>query len=167
MVMVSFARGMTTRAFFQNSASVWMARRTWASLSERTRFQSLAALADVLPVRFSRMSFCPPGRDDSPPATGHVGVDHCNLDAIYNSHSVDARLAVIEALVHLLESGPLEDLDGVLKRNAVTGNVPAIIPGVPNVLHTVIFTLCIDRIKSARVKASWECVSLHRSRNFF
>ena len=71
--MVSFALGITTRAFFQKSASVAgtsgsvsIARRAWRSLRERIRFQSVPALADVLPVRFSLMSLCPPGRDDSP-----------------------------------------------------------------------------------------------------
>src|SRR3990172_1361149 len=112
--MVSFARGITTRAFFQKSASVGrasgsvsIARRTWASLRARTRFQTLPALPDVFPVRFSLMSLCPPGRDDSPPAVRDVRVDHGNLDAVYHSHSVNAHLAVIEALVHLLQSGPL------------------------------------------------------------
>src|SRR3990172_314267 len=106
--MVSFARGITTRAFFQKSASVGrasgavsIARRTWASLRERSRFQSLPALPDVFPVRFSLMSLCPPGRDDSPPAWRDVRVDDCNLDAVYDSHSINANLAVIESLVHL------------------------------------------------------------------
>lgn len=158
--MVCFALGITTRAFFQKSASVArasgsvsIARRTRASLKERTRFQLLPILADVLPVRFSLMSLCPPGRNDSPPAMGYVSVGHRNLDAVYHSHSVNAHLAVIETFVHLFQSGPFEYLDGVLERNAVTGNVPAILLGVPNVVPAVIFTLCLYESKSARAVA--------------
>src|SRR5689334_4451506 len=80
----------------------------------------------------------------------HVRIDHCNLDAVYHPHSVNTHFAIIEAIIHLLKSGPLEDLDGVLERNAVTRNVPAILLRVPNVFHDVIFTLCLYAPKSAR-----------------
>src|SRR5438046_3196563 len=138
--MVSFALGITTRAFSQKSAavgrasgSVSIARRTWASLSARTRFQSVpvlapvvvkvlaAVLAKVLPIRFTLMSLRPPSRDDSPPHcsanAGYVRVDHRNLDVVYHAHGVNAHLAVIKALVHPLQRGPFENPDGIFKRN--------------------------------------------------
>src|SRR5665811_1515090 len=98
MVMVCFEAGITTRAFFQNSGSVGRAsgslltaRRTWWSLKERRRFQSVPSLTEVFPVRFSFMSFRLPCRNDSTLSRGHIGEDHRNLDAVYDANSIHAN----------------------------------------------------------------------------
>ena len=46
---------------------------------------------------------------------------------VYNSNGVCADFAKTEAIIHPLERGPLEDLDRVLERDAVTCSVLAIL----------------------------------------
>ena len=52
----------------------------------------------------------------------------------------------------LSKRGALKDLNGVFKRNAVTGNVPPILARVPSVVHGIIFTLCIYAPKFASTR---------------
>jgi hypothetical protein len=56
------------------------------------------------------MSFRPPGRNDSTLGSRHVGVDHRDLNAIYDADGVHANLAVFKAIVLLLKRGAFEDL---------------------------------------------------------
>src|ERR1035437_490187 len=151
MVMVCFGAGMTTRAFFQNSGSVGrasgppsMARRSWRSLRERRRFQSVPFLTEVFPVRFSFMSFRLPCRNDPTLSPGHIGEDHRDLNALYDANGIHANLAVLKEIVHPLKRGAFKDLHGVLERDAVAGNVTSILLRVPSAAHGTIFTLCIS-----------------------
>jgi hypothetical protein len=76
-------------------------------------------LAEDFPIRFAFMPVCPPRRNDSTLSLRHIGVDHRDLNAVYNADGIHADLAVLKAIVHLLKRGPLKDQDGVLKRNAM------------------------------------------------
>ena len=83
---------------------------------------------------------------------GHVRVDYGYLNSVHNSNGVNANLTIIEPIILVLQRGFFEDLDRVLERNAMTGNVPAIFLEIPNVFYAVIFTLCIygsDRATAA------------------
>lgn len=75
------------------------------------------------------MPFCPPSRYNSPLSPRHIGVDHRDLNAIYDANGIHANLAVLKTIVHSFKRGAFEDPDGVLERNAVLGNVPPILLG--------------------------------------
>jgi hypothetical protein len=55
------------------------------------------------------MSLCPPGRDDSALVVRLVGIDHCKLNAVYDTHCIDPDLAIFETIVDPFESGALKD----------------------------------------------------------
>src|SRR5712692_4373651 len=142
MVIVCFRAGTTTLACFQNSASVGrasgstaMARRISRSVIERTRFQSVAGLAEALPIGFSFMALCPPRRDDSALLVGYIRVNHRDLDAIHNTNGIDSKLTVVEAVVRTLQRGPLEDPDGVLETDTMQRDILPALLRVPNISH--------------------------------
>jgi hypothetical protein len=72
------------------------------------------------------MSFCLPRRDNSTFSPGHIGEDDRDLNAAYDANGIHANLAVLKAIVRSLKRGAFEDLHGILKRDAVAGNVASV-----------------------------------------
>src|SRR5579864_248311 len=124
------------------------------SLNERRRFQSVrllaGVLADALPVRFSFMLFCPPCRNNPAFGPRRIGIDQGDLETVYDSDGVDSNLAVVEAVIHLLQRGTVENPDCILERYSVARKVATVLSWIPDVVHRVIFTLCIYAKAGAR-----------------
>jgi hypothetical protein len=156
-VTISLGTGMTTMAFFQKASLVgWasgseaMSFRIWASVRRRSLFQSVAAWVflaslglEVLPVAAALVRLGAPGRDDAPFVILFVfvgifvGIDNCNFQAVHNPDGIDARLAVVEAVVDLLKSRAVEDSCRVGKRYAVEREVAAVLCFIPSVAHAL------------------------------
>jgi hypothetical protein len=98
-----------------------------------------------------------PRRNDATLSPGHIGVDQRDLHAAYDANGIYANLAVLITIVHSLEGGAVEDLHGVLERDAMAGNVLSILLRVPSIAHGIIFTLCIY---AWAVRKGWQAAAL-------
>lgn len=149
--MVCFGRGNVTFAFFQKFASVGRASGSASiallislSLNESRRFQSvLPPLAEALPVCFSFMPFCPPCRNDTAFGLGNIRVNHGHLKTVRDADRVDSNLPIVEPVVHLLQRWAVENPDRILERNSMAVRLLRPFLRFPNVVHRLIFTLCI------------------------
>lgn len=64
-----------------------------------------------------------------------VGVDHRDLNAVYQPDGVNARLPIIETVINSLHRRALEDKSGVLESQAVTPDIDAVLLRVPGEAH--------------------------------
>jgi hypothetical protein len=92
---------------------------------------------DSLPVAASFVRFRAPGRDDSSFVAFCVRINQGNFQAVHQANGIDAILAVIEAVVRLLDGWTFENPHCVCESYAVQLEVAAILTFVPSVMHVV------------------------------
>jgi hypothetical protein len=142
-------------ASFQNAESVArtsgsesMPLRILVSVMRRNLFQLVAlalsvrffmerSILKVLPVGAALVRLRAPGRDDAPFVIRFVDIDHRNFQAVYNADGINARLAVVEPVIHFFEGWTVEDADGVSKGYAVHCDVAPVLIFIPTISHGV------------------------------
>jgi hypothetical protein len=81
------------------------------------------------------MRLRPPRRDDAPFVIVFIRVNHRNFQAIYQANRIDSAFAIVEAVINLLDRGPVEDTYSILKGNRMPHEIATVLLSVPTILH--------------------------------
>jgi len=78
-----------------------------------------------------------------------IGVDHRDLDAVYEADRVDAHLAIVIAIIGPLHGRSAENPSRILKADAMPAEVCSVLGRIPRKPHRATLYRCRD-VKSRR-----------------